>query len=313
MPKLVSILIPVYNAEAFVAETIQSALDQTWPAKEIIAIDDGSTDKSLEILKSFAAAGVKVIEQQNRGASAARNRGLSEAKGEFIQYLDADDLMDANKIEIQMRRLNSEPPGRVAAGGWGRFYDSPQMTQFEPEAVWASLPPVDWIIASWLGGGMMPCQAWLTPRSVADAAGLWDETPCPNDDGEYFTRVLLKSSGVSFCEDARVYYRSGLSQSWSRGSQRNSAASVYRSLELCASYLLAREDSERTRAACAAQFQRFIYGVFPNSPDLVRRAEGKVKEFGGSDLKPGGGQLFQLTSKTLGWKTAKRVQKAVRS
>ncbi len=313
MSKLVSILIPVYNAEAFVAETIQSALDQNWPVKEVIAVDDGSTDKSCEILKSFESAGVKLIEQDNRGASAARNRALSEAQGEFIQYLDADDLMDANKIEIQMRRFNSEAQERVAAGAWCRFCNFPQDTEFQPENVWASLPPIDWLVASWLGGGMMPCHAWLTPRTVADKAGLWDETLGANDDGEYFTRVLLNSSGVTFCEDARAYYRSGLSQSLSICTEPTSHESIYRSLELCAFHLLAREDSERTRGACAAQYQRFIYDVYPDSLNLVRQAEEKVRELGGSELKPGGGQLFQLTSKTLGWKTAKRIQQVVRS
>src|SRR5713101_7558887 len=94
MQPLVSIIIPVYNTEAFVADAIQSALDQTWPAKEIIAVDDGSTD---------------------RGAGAARNRALSEAQGEFIQYLDADDFLAADKIEIQMKRLSNGPAGRVAS------------------------------------------------------------------------------------------------------------------------------------------------------------------------------------------------------
>ncbi len=313
MNKLVSILVPVYNAEHWVREALGSALAQTWKRIEIIVVDDGSTDSSFETASRFESSNVKTIRQGNAGAGAARNTALKQAQGEFIQYLDADDLLDANKIELQMRHLNSEPPGRVAAGAWARFYDVPQNGNFIPEEVWASRLPIDWIVASWLGGGMMPCHAWLTPRSVADKAGLWDETPCPNDDGEYFTRVLLSSSGVEFCEDARVYYRSGLSQSWGRGVKPNSHESVFRSLELCASHLLAREDSERTRGACAAQFQRFIYGVYPNSPYLVRRAEEKVRELGGSDLKPGGGNLFQITSKTLGWKTAKRIQQAVRS
>ena len=313
MQMLVSILIPVYNAESFVAETIRSALDQTWPEKEIIAVDDGSLDDSLAIARKFESSNVKIICQSNRGASAARNTALKEAQGDLIQFLDADDLLDANKIEVQVNRLNSEPPGRVAAGAWARFYDSTQNAHFAHEEVWAMLPPIDWITASWLGGGMMPGHAWLTPRSVADRAGLWDETLGANDDGEYFTRVLLNSSGVTFCEDARVYYRSGLSQSLSGGLEPNSHDSVYRSLELCAAQLLAKEDSHRTRAACAAQFQRFIYSVFPDVPDLVRRAEERVRELGGSDLKPGGGQLFQLTSKTLGWKAARRIQQAVRS
>src|SRR5438445_11038569 len=107
MQPFVSIIIPVYNAEAFVADAIQSALDQTWPAKEIIAVDDGSTDRSAEVLKSFAPR-IKVIEQENRGASAARNRALSEGRGDFIQFFDADDLLAPDMIEIPMNRLLAE-------------------------------------------------------------------------------------------------------------------------------------------------------------------------------------------------------------
>src|SRR5260370_3810010 len=312
MQPLVSIIIPVYNAEGFVAEAIQSALDQTWPAKEIIVVDDGSTDCSLEILKSFGLR-IRVIEQENRGASAARNRALSEAQGECIQFLDADDLLATNKIQVQMGRLLSEPPGRVATSAWGRFYDLPQKTVLTTEPVWTDSNAIDWLISCWCGGGMMPCHAWLTPRSLVDRVGPWDESLSTNDDGEYFTRVLLESGGVSFCEEARVYYRAGLPSTLSTARDTNNFESVYRSLELCAAHLLAAEDSVRTRRACATQFQRFIYDVYPHSVDLVRGAEEKVVELGGSDLKPAGGHLFQVTSKTLGWKTVRRVQRAVRS
>jgi glycosyltransferase involved in cell wall biosynthesis len=313
MGKLVSILIPLHNAECWLAKTLESALTQTWKYIEIVIVDDGSKDASFEIARRFESSNVNIIRQVNRGASSARNTALKQAQGDFIQYLDADDVLDTGKIEIQINQLSSEPPGRVAAAAWGRFYDAPQNAHFIPEEVWASRSPIDWIVASWSGGGMMPCHAWLTPRAVADKAGFWDETPCPNDDGEYFTRVLLNSTGVSFCEDARVFYRSGLSRSWSRGSMPNGYESVYRSLELCVAQLLAKEDSHRTRGACAAQFQRFIYGVFPDSPELVQRAEEKVREMGGSDLKPSGGHFFHFASKTLGWKTARRIQQAVRS
>ena len=306
--QLVSILIPVYNAEAFVAEAIQSALNQTWPAKEFVVVDDGSSDQSREILKGFESAGIKLIEQENRGASAARNRAFTQAQGDYVQYLDADDLLAPDKIAIQMQRLSLEPPTCVASGAWGRFYDLPEKTVFTPEPVWQDSKAIEWLIASWSGAGMMPGHAWLTPRSVADKAGFWDETLGANDDGEYFTRVLLNSSGVAFCEDARVYYRSGLAQSLSRGTERGTHKSVYRSLELCTAQVLAKENSSRARRACATQFQRFIYDVYPESPDLVRQAEEKVGELGGSDLKPGGGSWFQLTSKTLGWKSAKRIQ-----
>ncbi len=93
MKPLVSILIPCYNAEAWLAQTLESALAQTWSPTEIIVVDDGSKDRSLEIAKAFEPRGVKVISQHNQGASAARNRAFQESQGDFIQYLDADDLL----------------------------------------------------------------------------------------------------------------------------------------------------------------------------------------------------------------------------
>jgi glycosyltransferase involved in cell wall biosynthesis len=84
---LVSIIIPVYNAASFINETINSALQQTWPNKEIIIVDDGSTDDSLILAKKFEGDIVKIFSQQNKGASAARNKGLAEAKGDYIQFL----------------------------------------------------------------------------------------------------------------------------------------------------------------------------------------------------------------------------------
>src|SRR5690606_5350603 len=118
---LVSIIIPCYNAARWLPATLESALTQTWPATEIIVVDDGSSDDSLAIARGFAPRGVKVISQTNRGASAARNRGLAEARGDFIQYLDADDLLSPRKIELQLARLASAPADAVATCRWGRF------------------------------------------------------------------------------------------------------------------------------------------------------------------------------------------------
>jgi glycosyltransferase involved in cell wall biosynthesis len=104
---LVSVILPVYNGERFVAETLESALRQTYRNLEIIIIDDGSTDRTNAVLQSLAAGDprVHVFTQSNGGVASARNRGLAEAHGEFIAPLDADDLWDPTKIERQVRRM----------------------------------------------------------------------------------------------------------------------------------------------------------------------------------------------------------------
>ncbi len=310
MNSLVSILIPCYNAEQWIAETIESALAQTWQNKEIIIVDDGSTDNSLSIARSYESSQVKVIAQENRGASSARNRALKEAQGDFIQYLDADDLLASNKIELQIQLLLKEDNfACIASGEWGRFYKNPSETLFIPEPVWNDLSPVDWLVCSWNGGGMMPLHAWLIPRHIADKAGFWDERLSLNDDGEYFCRVVLASEGVKFCRGAKSYYRSGLENSLSRCTTVAYVESAFLALELGINNLLKQENTPYTRQACANAFQRFIYSIYPEYPDFVSQAEDKVKTLGGSNLKPSGGTIFQILMNTMGWKAARNIQK----
>ena len=103
MAQLVSILIPCYNAEKWLKYTIASVLGQTWPNKEIIIVDDGSTDCSLQIAKQYESNIVKVISQKNKGGSAARNKAFEYAQGSYIQWLDSDDILAPDKIEYQMK------------------------------------------------------------------------------------------------------------------------------------------------------------------------------------------------------------------
>ncbi|MBD2501512.1 glycosyltransferase family 2 protein [Anabaena azotica] len=309
MKPLVSILMPCYNAEAWLAETLESVLQQTWDNIEVILVDDGSKDNSLAVAKSFASSKIKIISQENAGQSAAENRALREAQGDFIEYLDADDLLAPDKIEKQIKLLGGRESEFVAAGEWARFYQNISEAQFIAEPVWADMSPVDWLITSWEGGGMMHGAAWLVPRKIAEKAGLWNESLSLINDFDYFSRVLLASKGVKFCWGARTYYRSGLPNNLSSARSRISLESAFRSLELGTNNLLSTENSPRTRHACATAFQRFIYSTYPDAPDLVKQAEAKVQSLGGANLQPEGGVVFHMVANTLGWKSAKRLQK----
>lgn len=102
MKQLVSILIPAFNAQNQIRGCIEFALAQTWSPKEIIVVDDESKDSTLEIARSYASPDVHVTTQDNCGASSARNRALSLARGDYIQWLDADDLLAPDKISMQL-------------------------------------------------------------------------------------------------------------------------------------------------------------------------------------------------------------------
>ena len=106
----VSILIPCYNSENYIVDTLESCLSQTYKNIEVIVVDDGSTDRSLELANEYASkyASVYVYSQSKRGAQNARNLAFTKSTGEYIQYLDADDLLDKNKILSQMEVLANE-------------------------------------------------------------------------------------------------------------------------------------------------------------------------------------------------------------
>ncbi len=309
MKPLVSILIPCYNAQYWLAETLESALAQTWTNKEIIVIDDGSNDDTLAVARRFESPVVKVISQENRGQSAAENRALQEVQGDFTQYLDADDLLAPDKIERQIQVLGDSNSDFVAAGEWSRFYRSPQEALFLPQSIWTDMTPVEWLTCSWEGHYMMHGAAWLIPRKIVERAGPWNESLSLINDFDYFCRVLLASQGVKFCWGAKSYYRSGTFTSLSGSKSCAAWKSAFRSLELGTNNLLAREYSLRTRHASAAVLQRYIYEVYPDVPELQERAEAKVQQLGGSDVQPSGGPLFQLISCVTGWKSAKQIQR----
>ncbi len=107
--KKVSVIIPVYKVEKYIAATVQSVLEQTYKNFELLIVDDGSPDRSIEICQQFTDPRVKILRQENRGVAAARNTGIRAAQGEYIAFLDADDLWVPHKLEAHVEHLNSSP------------------------------------------------------------------------------------------------------------------------------------------------------------------------------------------------------------
>src|SRR4051794_33581605 len=105
--KLVSILIPAHNVEEWIADTLQSAIAQSWRRKEVIVVDDGSRDSTADVARRFASNEVSVVSIKNQGAAAARNHALRLCQGDYIQWLDADDLLTPEKIERQVAALDT--------------------------------------------------------------------------------------------------------------------------------------------------------------------------------------------------------------
>lgn len=293
-----SILIPVYNASAYVAETLEKALIQTWPNLEIIVVDDGSTDDSLAIARRYEGDRVKVVSQQNRGASSARNHAFRLSKGEYIQYLDADDWMEPNKIEAQMEALLKAEPGTVAFCNWTSF-PAGKLRGFSPELS-ALTDPIELLTQLWLRGEMILPHCYLVPRPIIEAAGPWDESLSLNDDGEFFCRVLVAANKLIFVEGAGVYYRRENTMSLSQRVSEEAADSMWRSLQSNADRLLSCRDTSETRRAIAGTYSTFYQYFFPRYPELLDRARSESRRLGFPRMLATGSKVRKLLIWTLG-------------
>ena len=304
---LVSILIPAFNAQDWIAETLRSALAQTWQRSEVIVVDDGSTDRTLSIAKQFENFGVRVYTQQNQGAAAARNEAFRLSKGEYIQWLDADDLLDPNKIALQLATPLSER--MLLSSGWAWFLHRPQRAVFRPTALWCNLSVVEWLVRKMSLNLHMQTATWLVSRKVAEAAGPWDTKLLGDDDGEYFCRVLMASDGVQFIPGAKVYYRAnGNSRLSYIGSSERKIHAHWRSMLRHIEYVRSLEDSPRVRAACVKYLQNWLINFYPEHLRIVEEAMRLAAELGGELREPRLSWKYSWIKSLFGWSMARQIQ-----
>ena len=312
MPNLVSILIPAYNAEKWIGETINSALSQTWPKTEIIIVDDESSDNTLKIAKQYESCSVKVLTQPHGGASAARNKALSIAQGEYIQWLDADDLLSPDKISKQLQFTDG---GRgsitLLSAATGTFYFRHQKAVFRPNSLWQDLTPTDWLLTKFMENVWMNPSVFLTSRRLCDLAGPWNTNLSLDDDGEYFARVVASSERVKFIKEARSYYRVGNFRSLSERLSEEACRSLLTSQMLSIRVLLSLEDSDRTRLACLRYLQRSFDMCYPEMDVLVDEARRLARSLGGELLPSKLSWKYSSIKMLLGWKMAKTSQRAL--
>ncbi len=304
MEPLVSILIPAYNSEQWIADTLESALAQTWRKKEIIVVDDGSSDLTLPNAKQFASKIVQVVTQPNQGASVARNTAFSLCQGDYIQWLDADDLLDPHKVEKQVRTLKDCSSKRtLLSGAWAYFIYRKGKARFSPTPLWFDLTPLEWMVRKLENNLQMQTDNWLVSRELSEAAGPWDPRLWKNNDGEYFCRVIMASDAIRFVPDARSYYRAAGFKSVThiRGSNKK-MESLFLSMKLHIRYLRSMEDSERTRLACLNYIRTRLPEFYPYRLDLVEELKRVISELGGQFEEPRLSWKYSWIAKSFGWR-----------
>jgi hypothetical protein len=179
----VSVVIPCFNGEPYLAEAIRSVLDQSLPPVEVIVVNDGSTDASPAIARSFGGI-VRVIDQDNRGESVARNVGTRAAQAPYILFLDADDLLAEESIERLAGAVQAEPDA-VALMGHVLFRERPtNVTE-------RHLPGSQRFLPGILRTNFGPPHVWLTPRRLVLQVGGFREDLTRSEDWEFWARIAL--------------------------------------------------------------------------------------------------------------------------
>lgn len=198
----VSILIPCFNAERWIAQAIESALAQTWPDKEVIVVDDGSTDGSVDVIRKFGGR-IQWETGPNRGSNVARNRLLALSSGEWLQYLDADDYLTPDKIRAQVDFVRAHPDTDVVFGPVTMEFAS--VTPPRRALLPIPQPHDPWVLLA----------RWFLPQTgaplwrkaaIADVGG-WKEDQPACQEHELYLRLLKAGKCFRYCDANGAVYR----------------------------------------------------------------------------------------------------------
>ncbi|HEY9635335.1 MAG TPA: glycosyltransferase [Coleofasciculaceae cyanobacterium] len=217
---LISVIIPVYNGEKTIQETIKSVLKQTFTDFELIVVNDGSQDATLEIIDRIQDYRLKIFSYPNTGQAASRNRGFSLASGEYISFIDADDLWTSDKLEAQLKALQANPQASVAYS-WTKCIDeSGEFSRRGSHISVAGDVHAKLLLVDFIESGSNP----LIRRQALTEVGGFDESLPAAEDWDLWLRLASRYSFVAVSSPQILYRVSA--NSWSANVLRQGEGSL---------------------------------------------------------------------------------------
>ena len=303
---LVSTIIPVFNRAAMLREAVASVLAQTWRPIEVIIVDDSSTDDTPAVIDELVSRHPEVlaIRRPNGGPGLARETGRLAARGDFIQYLDSDDLLMPRKFALQISALTQDAQCGVAYG-ITRYRDA---TGDEIECTWKAANQIHrTILPSFLLARWWETSTPLYRKSVCDAAGPWTALRL-EEDWEYDCRVGALGTLLAYVPEVVAEHRDHADSRLSRGSGGDPQRLRYRA---AAHELIASHARRAGIPAAAPEMQHFARELFhlarqcglAGLPDEARRLLAEARTISpAADLR-----VYQLAARLVGWRTAGRA------
>lgn len=277
MSPLVSVIIPTYNRSSLLEAAVETVLKQEYEHWECLVIDDGSEAAIKDQLKKVCNkdSRIKFFSRPincRKGASSCRNYGLSQAKGELIQFLDDDDLLDKNKLIEQLKLYSPNNPFTLFTCQWGGFTDPKDLNsrfKFRYHSYRDFKKGTRLLNTFGLYNEYFPLHVYLTPRPLIEKAGLWNEELNNNDDAEFFTRIILNAKKVIFVPEARVHYRYNASEKLSVLNSEEKIQSVLKSWKLIEEHINHSNSRKAVKYYKRAKDNLFKY-FEKNSSEIIK-------------------------------------------
>ncbi|WP_111307951.1 glycosyltransferase family 2 protein [Confluentibacter sediminis] len=303
---LVSVCIPMYNASLYVEETMQRIKDQTYNNIEVIIVDDGSSDRSVEIVSSFLSNNIKLYHNPSKGANAARNYAFEKSSGDYIKFMDADDYCSIKLIEKQVDMLQKQ-------GTETSFVFSPLKMLFPNGDIVSPRrgidkdydPAIGLLIDIWNGLGFNCPLCHLMPRKLVTLSGGWDETILKNQDGEYFARLYNKADkALSLTEEYVVWRQTGTGVSSVLSSK--AIESVLTTYDIIIGIILQYNNDIQHKEICEKYVGNFVYENYIYDSNLYNKVHVILKKYDLSFRLPNR-KVLSLLRKLLGWKQSVKL------
>jgi glycosyltransferase involved in cell wall biosynthesis len=312
---LVSIIIPFYNGDNYIRDTLHSCFNQSYKNIEIIVINDSSSIHSTKFLNDFVDDRLKIINlNQNVGPQKARNLGIQVANGLLLQFLDHDDVLDENKIFYQVRLYEIFGDKFLYSSRQGHISNGEKHLDKSFSIYYKSFLPLNYfLVCSNQFGKYLTTGNWLIPRKIISKTHGWDPNAGINDDGEYFMRIILSSQGIKFSKNSIFYFRTDSFNSLSKS--RNNFIKYnkwFYSYQSYSYYFKIYFTNEQYKLLSLNYFSKFFCYGFPLTKKIRELCLLEIRKLGYNSPLPFGSFKFVLISKLIGTNNALKLRYCIK-
>lgn len=268
-----SVLIPLYNAEQYIEDTIIRLKKQTYPNIEVIIVDDHSTDKSLKIAQKYVSEQVHVYVNPKKGGNSARNYAFLQSRGEYVKFIDADDFCSDNMIKSQMERILSEGTRQTVVFSPVRMYYPDGQLFVPPRGIDRDyVPSIELLLDIWRGKGFNCPHCHLMHRSLVNKVNGWNENIIKNQDGEFFARIYAAADKALAVDSEYAVW-------WQTGSGVSTQMSLRAIESVCETHCIISDliysyrNDEETRKICGRFIGAYVFFNYPLIKPLLPQIE----------------------------------------